>query len=61
LIAAAQGDFATTRENYLHAKRDAVARHLQDLETTTATTWDGAAPSLDKESDILKKAVDSAE
>jgi hypothetical protein len=56
----AKGDIRT-RVSTLHARRDAVAHHLQDLETATATTSDGAVASLDKEWDILKKAVDSVE
>jgi hypothetical protein len=42
----------------IRAQRDAFVRHLQDLETATATTWDGAAAGLDEEWEALKKAVE---
>jgi hypothetical protein len=47
-----------TRLSTIRAQRDAFVRHLQDLETATATTWDGAAAGLDKEWEALKKAVE---
>jgi hypothetical protein len=45
----------------IHAQRDAFARHMRDLDTAAAATWDGAKASLDKEWDALKSAVDSAQ
>lgn len=44
----------------IQAQRDAFDRHVQALDTVTATTWDAAAANLDKEWDALKKAVDGA-
>jgi hypothetical protein len=46
------------RLSTIRAQRDAFVRHLQDLETATASTWDGAAAGLDREWESLKGAVE---
>jgi hypothetical protein len=42
----------------IHARRDAFARNLKALESTTATAWDATRTQGDKEWDELKLAVD---
>jgi flagellar motility protein MotE (MotC chaperone) len=44
----------------VRAQRDAFARHMQGLASSTAATWDQAKANLDKEWDTLKTAVENA-
>ena len=44
----------------VQARRDAFARHMQELDTATPAAWDAAKANLDKEWIDLKAQVDKA-
>jgi hypothetical protein len=44
----------------IQARRDAFVRHMQELDTTPAASWDAMKANLDKEWNDLKAQVDKA-